>query len=41
MKTKKKNNYNEKSVSIIFAKKYIYYYYALIWLSLIIYLFIK
>ena len=40
MKTKKKN-YGEKSISMIFAKKYIYYYYAFIWSILILYLFLK
>jgi len=37
----KKNKSRQNSISFTFAKKYIFYYYALIWLVLLLYLFIK
>jgi len=37
----KKNNSRQNSISFTFAKKHIYYYYALIWIVLLLYVFIK
>jgi len=31
----------QNSISFLFAKKHIYYYYASIWIALLLYLFIK
>jgi len=37
----KKNNSRKNSIAFTFAKKHIFYYYALIWIVLLLYLFIK
>jgi len=37
----KKKNSRQTSIAFLFAKKHIYYYYALIWIVLLLYLFIK
>ena len=37
----KKIDTKQNSISFLFAKKHIYYYYAFIWIALILYLFIK
>ena len=38
---KKKIDLTQNSISFLFAKKYIYYYYAFIWIALLLYVFIK
>ena len=38
---KKKVDPKQNSISFLFAKKYIYFYYAFIWIILLLYLFIK
>ena len=38
---KKKIDPKQNSISFLFAKKYIYFYYAFIWIGLLLYLFIK
>ena len=38
---KKKIDPRQNSISFLFAKKHIYYYYASIWIALLLYLFIK
>ncbi len=40
-KNKNKVRTEQKSISAIFAKKYIYYYYAFFWIILILFLLIK
>jgi len=37
----KKIDTKQNSISFLFAKKYIYFYYAFIWIVLLLYLFIK
>jgi len=37
----RKKNSKQNSISFLFAKKHIYYYYAFIWIVLLLYVFIK
>ena len=41
MKKRKRNKTEGNSISSIFAKKYIYFYYAFFWIVLIIFLLVK
>ena len=40
MTKRKKIDPKQNSISYLFAKKYIYFYYAIIWIVLLLYLFI-